>query len=82
MAAIQQTQSWKADVATHPWKCPTDGKLYELDADRMRKEEYSFSGVRLPCTHLEPTDILLYNSGWEDDGESYISCNRKYLLGE
>jgi len=78
MAAIQQIQSWKPYMGTHIWST-RDGKKFTLDADQMKKNEYSFMGVRLPCTFLGQDDVLLYDAEWKDDGESYIACDKKYL---
>lgn len=66
------------------WQEKGTTNLFDLDLDAMRKGEVGMRSTRVYPGRPIPTqtkdDVLLYNSGWQDDGESYILMSRHYLI--
>ena len=54
------------------------GKLFEIDVERMKKEEAYMRSCRLPVV-IDKEDCFLFNSEWKDNGVGYFIVARKYL---
>jgi hypothetical protein len=79
MAIVPLFHIWKVFVPENDWKRPGENKIYKMNPESMRKDEYAFRATRLPIV-LGPTEVLLYNADWQDDGESYVVCDKKHLF--
>jgi hypothetical protein len=65
-------------MATTIWQERGTGKKFVFDAEAMKKTEYSHKACRMPVP-VEPTEVVLFDSEWVDDNESYVLCDKKYL---
>lgn len=54
-------------------------ELFELDFDAMKKADYFIRSCRLPFVPDEG-EVMLYQDGMEDNGESYLLVDEKFLI--
>lgn len=60
------------------WRERKTNKLFEMDVQAMKKDDYNIKSCRMPVV-AETNEAYLYKHGWQDDGVSYVLCDRKYL---